>query len=142
MTALYLIVRLAGERIALPAERIESVAEIGEIEPVPLAPPHIAGLFALRSRVLTVVDGGVAAGGEAIPLAGANDAVIVMIAGHCYALLVEAVEDAVEAAAPAPPPQLLGGGWAQVAIGLVQIEDAPMLVVDPALLVDGVKSFA
>ena len=56
MDSLKLIARIAGQRIALTADAVESVVEIEAITPVPLAPPHVAGLAALRSRVLTVID--------------------------------------------------------------------------------------
>src|SRR5689334_18908704 len=53
---LLLVVTIAGERVALPAAAVESVVELDTLIPVPRAAPHIAGLSALRSRVLTVVD--------------------------------------------------------------------------------------
>ena len=54
--ALVLIAHLAGETVALDADVVGSVVEIERIAPVPRAAPHIAGLAALRSRVLTVID--------------------------------------------------------------------------------------
>jgi hypothetical protein len=56
MDDLKLIARIAGQDVALSAEAIESVVEIDAITPVPLAAAHIAGLAALRSRVLTLID--------------------------------------------------------------------------------------
>ncbi len=51
-----LVVVLAGRRAALPAIEVNSVIELAEVTPVPRAAPHIAGLAALRSRPLTVID--------------------------------------------------------------------------------------
>jgi purine-binding chemotaxis protein CheW len=56
MNELLLIVSIAGSRVALPAADVESVVEIDTLIPVPRAPGHLAGLSALRSRVLTVID--------------------------------------------------------------------------------------
>ena len=56
MAELLLIVRLAGRRIAFPAAEVEAVVELEGITPVPRAAAHVAGLSALRSRVLTVID--------------------------------------------------------------------------------------
>ena len=56
MNELLLIVTIAGERVALPAAAVESVVELDTLIPVPRAAPHVAGLSALRSRVLTVID--------------------------------------------------------------------------------------
>ena len=49
MSDLLLIVTVAGERVALPAASVESVVEL-DLDPVPRAAPHVAGLSALRSR--------------------------------------------------------------------------------------------
>ena len=56
MSELLLIVTIGGERVALPAAAVESVVELDTLIPVPRAAPHLAGLSALRSRVLTVID--------------------------------------------------------------------------------------
>ena len=56
MSDLLLIVTIAGERVALPASAVESVVELDALISVPRAAPHVAGLSALRSRVLTVID--------------------------------------------------------------------------------------
>jgi purine-binding chemotaxis protein CheW len=56
MNELLLIVSIAGSRVALLAADVESVVEIDTLIPVPRAPGHLAGLSALRSRVLTVID--------------------------------------------------------------------------------------
>ena len=56
MNELLLIVTIAGQRVALPADAVESVVELDTLIPVPRAAPHVAGLSALRSRVLTVID--------------------------------------------------------------------------------------
>ena len=56
MNELLLIVSIAGSRVALPAVAVESVVELEALIPVPRAPEHLAGLSALRSRVLTVID--------------------------------------------------------------------------------------
>ena len=55
MNELLLIVTIAGQRVALPAAAVESVVELDTLIPVPRAACHVAGLSALRSRVLTVI---------------------------------------------------------------------------------------
>ena len=57
MAELLLIARLAGRRVAFPAAEVEAVVELEGMSPAPRAAPHVAGLSALRSRVLTVIDG-------------------------------------------------------------------------------------
>ncbi len=135
MAELLLIVRLAGRRIALPAHDVEAVVELEGLTPAPGAADHVAGLAALRSRVLTVIDGMAALGlGRADP--DAREAIVVPSEGHPYALLVEEVEDVVEASAP--PVQInapIGLGWERVGIGMVEAGDELLLLVNPHLLI-------
>lgn len=137
MSALYLIVRLAGQRVALPAEHVASVVEIDEIVAVPRAPAHVAGLFALRSRVLTVIDARVALGLAVAASAGSTDAVIVDCDGHSYALIVDKIEDVIEAGSPATCPAVLADAWARATIGAVHVGPDLLALLDPATLITG-----
>ena len=141
MNDLLLLVTIAGSRVALPSAAVESVVELDTLIPVPRAAPHVAGLSALRSRVLTVIDckraldlGSTqrAAPGEI------QEAVVVELDGHHYALLVYIVEDVVEAsAAPVHIRAAMESGWERVAIGMVESEVGPLLLVDVAALIGG-----
>src|SRR3954453_14084225 len=122
MAELLLIARIAGRRIAFPASRIEAVVELEGITPAPCAAPHVAGLAALRSRVLTVIDSRAALDLGSTSDAQARDAIVIPCDGHTYALLVEEVEDVIEADAPAVPLAApVGAGWARVATGTVEV---------------------
>ena len=137
MAELLLIARLAGRRIAFPAADVEAVVELEGLSPAPRAAPHVAGLSALRSRVLTVIDGLAAleAGRTEGP---GRDAIVVPSGGHTYALMVEEVEDVVEAAAaPSPAKAPLGAGWDRVSLGMVEAEGELYLLVDPHQLIAG-----
>ena len=135
--ALYLIARIADETVARPCSEIGSVVEVDAISAVPRVPSHVAGLFALRSRVLTVID--TCASLEFGPIArdGGMTAVIVDYDGHSYALLVDEVEDVIEAAAPDSCPALLSASWRRVSKGTIRRGDDAILLVDPATLVMG-----
>ena len=137
MAELLLIARLAGRRIAFPAAEVEAVVELEGLSPAPRALPHVAGLSALRSRVLTVIDSLAAL--EAGHTDGAvRDAIVVASGGHTYALLVEEVEDVIEASAPPTPAKApLGAGWDRVALGMVEAEGELFLLVDPHQLIAG-----
>jgi purine-binding chemotaxis protein CheW len=137
MTMLLLIVRLAGERVAFPAAEVESVVEIEALTPVPRAAAHVAGLAALRSRVLTVID--CRASLEAPMKSGeSRDAVVVVADGHPYALLVDGVEDVVEASGePRPIRTALDGGWRRVAKSMVDAGGDLLLLLDLQALIAG-----
>ncbi len=139
MESLFLIAQIAGYRVALPAESVESVVEIDLVTPVPLAPPHVFGLAALRSRTLTIIDPMASLGltprlTSAIPA----EAVVVTVEGHLYGLLVEVVEDVVSVA---ETPRLirvrLTDGWPRVARGTFDYDGGAVLLLDPAALIAG-----
>lgn len=138
MSDLYLIAGIAGERVALCSTHVESVVEIEAVTTVPLVAPHIAGLAALRSRVLTIVDTLAALDLGRIEREDMLQAVIVTIDGHLYGLLVDQVEDVVSLAEPPSPVRaVLSPGWARVATGVVEIDGDALLLIDPAALIAG-----
>lgn len=138
MIDLLLIARIAGRRVALPASEVEAVVELDGITRVPGAAAHVAGLAALRSRVLTVIDSAAAMGRVPLPVPPVAEAVVIPSGGHTYAILVEEVEDVVEAAGPRVPLAVpAGAGWDLVAGAMVPAGDDLLLLVDPHLMVAG-----
>lgn len=138
MAELLLIVRLAGERVALRAADVESVVEIESLIPAPGAAGHVAGLAALRSRVLTVIDCLASLDPSRRLPEDAAEAVMAVVDGHPYALLVEAVEDVVQASGDARPETAsLAGGWRRIGLGTVEAEGDLLLLVDVEALVAG-----
>jgi purine-binding chemotaxis protein CheW len=139
MNELLLVVVIAGERVALPAAAVDAVVELDTLIPVPCAAPHVAGLSALRSRVLTVIDGkGSLELGESDRTDGIREAAVVDFDGHHYALIVDLVEDVVEALSDAAPMRAaMGAGWERVCQGMVDTETGPLLLVDVAALISG-----
>ena len=138
MAELLLIVRLGGERIALPAAEVDSVVEIEALTPVPGSAPHVAGLAALRSRVLTVIDCLTSLDPSRRIAEGSTEAVMTVVDGHPYALLVEAVEDVVEAGGERrPAPASLAGGWKRIGLATVEAEQDLLLLADIEALIAG-----
>lgn len=139
MSGLLLVVSIAGRRIALRAAEIHSVIELDAPSPIPRAPGHVAGLSALRSRVLTVID--CRRSLELKPRAEQADkpkAAVAEFEGHLYALLVDEVEDVVEARSDCSPLRtVLGQGWDRAALGMIEAEGGPLLLVSVAGLVAG-----
>ena len=144
MNELLLIVTIAGDRVALPAAAVESVVELDTLIPVPRAQPHVAGLSALRSRVLTVIDCVRSLElGSSQSDSAVREAAVVELDGHHYALIVDAVEDVVEALSePAPVRAAMGSGWERASKGMVESEAGPLLLVDVAALICGSEARA
>ena len=141
MNELLLIVTIAGSRVAFPAAKVESVVELDALSPVPRAAVHVAGLSALRSRVLTVIDCQRSLELGSTDLSGLREAAVVEVDGHHYALTVDAVEDVVEALSePQPLRAAMEAGWERVGLGLIETEEGPLLLVDIAALIAGPAS--
>jgi purine-binding chemotaxis protein CheW len=141
---LLLVVTIGGERVALPSAAVESVVELDTLIPVPRAAAHVAGLSALRSRVLTVIDCM-----RSLELGttdcsdGIREAAVIELDGHHYALIVDLVEDVVEALSePVPMRAALTQGWERVSCGMVETEVGPLLLVDVASLIAGAEAKA
>jgi purine-binding chemotaxis protein CheW len=135
MTELAVFARIGNRRVAFDAKGVEAVIDLGSVVPVPLAPPHIRGLAAVRSHVLTVVDVETALCGEST-VPDRRRALVVARDKHRYALLVDAVD---EVGAPhtvsAQVPPGLGGGWARAARGTVETGDEIALSLDVEAIV-------
>jgi len=132
-----LLVSVAGERAAVASDIIRSVVELDAVTPVPRSPEHIAGLAALRSRAMTVIDCR-----SSLELAEApvptRLAVVVDIEGFLYALLVDDVIEVVPF--DGEPSELradLLPGWARASVGMVETTAGPALVLDPVQLIEG-----
>lgn len=141
MNQLLLVVTIAGERVAIPAASVESVVELDTIIPVPRAAPHVAGLSALRSRVLTVIDCMRSLElGDADRSDKIREAAVVELDGHFYALIVDLVEDVVETLGePTPVRAAMGLGWERVSQGMVETETGPLLLIDVSALIAGTE---
>ena len=139
MNELLLIVTIAGSRVALPAAAVEAVVELDTLIPVPRAPAHVAGLSALRSRVLTVIDTLRSLElGDSDCSDGIREAAVVELDGHHYALLVDVVEDVIEALSdPSPIRAAMGAGWERASKGMVETEEGPLLLLDIEALIAG-----
>ncbi len=139
---LYLLAQIAGRTVAIASPQVESVVDIGDIVPVPRADRQVRGLAALRSRVVTVIDTCVALGLEPGPV-DATRAVITIVDGHHYAMLVDTLEDV----APFDLAPMSGGialdkGWRSIGRGIVERDGEPILAISLAALVPGATALA
>jgi len=148
VSELFLLAQVAGRGVAIAASQVDSVVDIGEVTAIPCAAPWVRGLAALRSRVVTVVDTAAALG---LPLArrgssgggGAARAVISLVDGHYYALLMDELEDV----GPFERRSMSSGvaltdRWERAAGGWVERDGEPLLVLDPAGLLGGAMDAA
>lgn len=137
MGELLLLVIVDGERVAILASQVQSVIDLGKITPVPRCAAHVAGLAALRSQPLTVIDCAISLQLREERSEGRR-AVVVKEKAHHYALLVDAVEDVAESLTEAAEITTeLKKGWRRAARGMVETAEGPVLLVDIPAIVAG-----
>lgn len=138
MNDLYLVANIAGQRIALTSGNVDSVVHVRKTTAVPLAPPHVIGLAALRSRVITMIDSRLALGLSPAEACEILTTIVVNLDGHQYGLIVDSVEDVCAiSGTPTPVRARLGHGWATAATGMLDHDGRSLLLIDPGLLVAG-----
>lgn len=142
MMALFLIAQIAGRTVAIESGQVESVVDIGTIVPVPRSERHVRGLAALRSRVVTVIDTRAALGLEPASQE-AMRAVITIVDGHHYAVLVDALDDVAPFdLVPMSAGIVLDKGWRVIGRGLVERDGEPILAIALDALIPGASAIA
>jgi purine-binding chemotaxis protein CheW len=142
MAELFLVARIAERAVAIATDQVESVVDLGTIIPVPAADARVRGLAALRSKVVTVIDTRAVLALD--PCAEQTPrAVITVIDGHHYAVMVDGLDDVVPCVALP-----IGGGikldpaWQAIGSGIVEIDDEPVLVIDLRAMIPGLAAAA
>lgn len=93
----FFTVHAAGAMFGLPVDAVQTIFRLQAVTPVPLAPPTIAGLVNLRGKIVTAVSLQKRLGIEKEgPSAPSPLAVAVERRGETFALVVDAVGDAME----------------------------------------------
>ncbi len=138
MDQLYLLATLADTRIAVETGEVEAVVRLTDISPVPGMGIHVAGLSALRSRVLTIIDVAALIHGRVTPAERRGLAIIANISGHSYGLMVDGVSDICRVPEGELPLRgQLDPAWAPYARALVEHDGHPWLLVSLAAFIEG-----
>ncbi|HTG37559.1 chemotaxis protein CheW [Sphingomonas sp.] len=139
MSGLFLVAQVAGHAIAVESSAVESVVDLGEVTPTPLAARHVLGLATLRSRVVTVLDTAGALAGVAGTIAPRR-AIVSQIDGHHYAFVVDTLDDVAEfTPRPLAAGVTLPGIWARAVDGVIDRDGEAALVIDLTALVPGLQ---
>ncbi len=81
----------------LDAAEIQEVIRLGPLTPVPHAPSEVAGILNLRGRIVTILDAGLRLGFPAAAFGPESRIIIMEHRGEFIGLLVDRVDDVVEA---------------------------------------------
>jgi purine-binding chemotaxis protein CheW len=137
MKDLFLLARIASEAVALQAEYVDSVLRVHDLVPVPSAAPYVAGLFAQRSRVLTLIDCQYFITHEVQDVRPGQTAIVVEHSGQSYGLLVDDVFDVIT---PDTPPYrpfgVLHAGWDKIGSALLEFREQTYLIVEPERMIN------
>lgn len=143
MASLFLVAQIDGKRVAIESHWIESLVHVQDVIPVPRCHPSVAGLFALRSRVLTLIDSQYLVTGVREPVRKGALAVVAEISGHHFGLLVDSVKDVVSIsdsqfeAHIAPAKQ-----WRHLVTGTALVDGELVMILDPSKLISGDEELA
>ncbi len=136
MENLYLIAVVAGKRVAIEAKYVESVVKVGEVISVPHTDPVVAGLYALRSRVMTLIDCQYRITGTTLGTQGQELAIIASVGTCQYGFLVEKVIDVATPACSAMQSLPLKiGVWSDIISGLIDVAGEAVMVMNIEKLV-------
>ena len=143
MASLFLIANINGARVAIDSTLIESLVHVQDVVTVPKCHPSVAGLFALRSRVLTLIDSQFLVTGKQHATKKGALAVVAEIAGHHFGLLVDSVEDVVSISESQieeniNPPQI----WAPFVTATASVGGEMVMILDPKQLINGEEALA
>lgn len=126
----FVVCSLAGLSFALELSKVERVARVVEITPVPEAPPSLLGIIKVKDRVVPVVNTRRRFGLPERGIELSDEMIIARVSHGPVALLVDAVtglmecnEEAVVAAGTISPDLEAIDGVAKTADGLMIIED-------------------
>jgi chemotaxis signal transduction protein len=129
LPGLHLLVKVAGRRMLLPADRVGEIARIVACEPIPGTAPWVLGSFVWRGQPAVAVDLATRLGGA--PAVGLERAMIVLDGAPAVALVVEdvlgLVEDPILAEAD-------GGGGAAPVVGACRLDEEAVAIVAPEVV--------
>lgn len=143
MSELFLLAEIDGAMIAIESDVVESVVWVQDFIPVPRVDPLVAGIFALRSRVLTLIDTQFAVTEKQKPVPENALAIIAQIGGFHFGLLVDAVKDVVTVQPDQYETSIkAGSNWMQYSKGLVDVDGQIVVIICPAKIVEGKQDMA
>ena len=143
MSELFLLAEIDGAMIAIESDVVESVVRVQDFIPVPRVDPLVAGIFALRSRVLTLIDTQFAVTEKQKPVPENALAIIAQIGGFHFGLLVDAVKDVVTVHPDQYETSIkAGSNWMQYSKGLVDVDGQIVVIICPAKIVEGKQDMA
>lgn len=129
---------IAGQRIGIPIAEVQDVLNKQKIHQIPLSPPAVVGALNLRGRIVTALDLRLCLNLEPCAAPESAMSIVVEYENELYSLLVDEIGD-VETPPSylyERPPATLGPAWRTVCSGVYRMEEALLLTLDIANLLE------
>jgi purine-binding chemotaxis protein CheW len=128
----FVTMSIAGQRFGIPVLQVQDVLGPQRIACIPLAPAWVAGALNLRGRIVTAIDVCRRLGLAKSTLTANGMSIVIEHDAELYSLLVDEVGDVKEYRADAigPNPPTLDLVWRQISMGIVQTDDALLIILD------------
>jgi purine-binding chemotaxis protein CheW len=135
----YVTLRVGGQLFGVDAARVHDDCHPRGLTPVPLSRAEIAGVLNLRGRIVTAVCARRRLGlppreeGAPEPLA-----IGLEVHGDSYGLVIDSVDEVLKLDDEKfhAPPGNLPPRWAEIIVGVYQLEKELLIVLDPHTLLD------
>jgi purine-binding chemotaxis protein CheW len=129
---------IAGQRIGILIAEVQDVLNKQKIHKIPLSPPAVVGALNLRGRIVTALDLRLCL--NLAPCAAPESAmsIVVEYENELYSLLVDEIGDVETPPSHLyeRPPATLGPAWRTVCSGVYRMDEALLLTLDIANLLE------
>jgi purine-binding chemotaxis protein CheW len=132
----YVLCELAGSTYALRSDDIEQLEMVGQLTPVPNAPPFVDGVTSVRGRVIPAVSLRARFGFERQAHDLRSRLIVVRAGGRSVGLIVDNAREfaAIPSESIQPPPEGLADLSSRYLRGMAHLGDRLILVLDVAEL--------
>lgn len=132
----YILCEVFGATYALPSDDIEQLDMVGQLTPVPNAPPHVDGVVSVRGQVIPAMSLRARFGFPRAAYDVRSRLIVVRSGGRKVGLIADSAREfaAIDAAQIQPPPEGMAGLSGRYLAGVAHLGERLVLVLDVAEL--------
>ena len=132
----YILCEVHGATYALPSDDIEQLDMVGQLTPVPNAPPHVDGVVSVRGQVIPAMSLRARFGFPRVAYDVRSRLIVVRSGGRKVGLIADSAREfaAIDGGQIQPPPDGMAGISGQYLQGIAHLGERLVLVLDVAEL--------
>jgi len=136
----YLTVTIAGQRFGIPVLQVQDVLREQKVTRIPLAPKEVAGSLNLRGRIVTAIDVRKRLGIEEKDDDTPSMSVVVEHKAELFSLIIDSVGDVLRFKNKyyESNPGTLDPVWRDISMGIYQLEEELLVIMDVSRLLEDV----